>query len=289
MKILSKGDKVGIVACSNGLDVSNKIKLEKLESILNSIGLKVEFSNKIYKRFSVFNGTGKERADALMNFFKDSSIKAIFDVSGGDLANEILAYLDFSIIKDNCKPFFGYSDLSVVVNSLYSKAGMESYLYQVRNLVECNTDSQINEFKSTFMADGNELLNFNYEWVQGTNIQGIVIGGNIRCLLKLSGTEFMPDFKDKIIFLEGLNGDVPKMVTYLTQYKLLGAFRKVKGIILGSFTEMERENHTPNIVEIVKEVVDDNNIPIIKTNEIGHGKDSKCIIIGKKIELFCGI
>lgn len=289
MKILSNGDKVGIVACSNGLDESNKIKLEKLKNTLNSLGLEVEFSNKIFKKFSVFNGTGRERAEALTNFFKDSSIKAIFDVSGGDLANEILAYLDFDTIKNNQKPFFGYSDLSVIINSLYSKTKMKTYLYQIRNLVECNTDSQIKEFKSTFMEDGNELLTFNYDWIQGNDIEGIVVGGNIRCLLKLSGTEFMPDFQDKIIFLEGLNGDVPKMVTYLTQYKLLGAFKKVKGIILGSFTEMERENYSPNIVEIVKEIINDSDIPIIKTNEIGHGKESKCIIIGGKIKLFCGI
>lgn len=289
MKILNYGDNVGIVACSNGLDESNKVKMKRLEIALNSFGLKVEFSDKIYKRFSVFNGTGKERAEALMNFFKKSSIKAIFDVSGGDLANEILAYLDFDIIKDNPKPFFGYSDLSVVINSLYSKANMTTYLYQIRNLVESNTDLQINEFKSTFMGEGNELLTFDYEWIQGNNMEGIVVGGNIRCLLKLSGTEFMPDFKDKIMFLEGLSGDVPKMVTYLTQYKLLGVFKKVKGLILGSFTEMERENYYPSIVEIVKEVIDDPSIPIIKTNEIGHGKESKCIIIGKKIKLFCGI
>lgn len=289
MRILNYGDKVGIVACSNGLDESNKIKLKKLENTLNSLGLEVEFSDKIYKKFSVFNGTGKERAEVLMNFFKDSSIKAIFDVSGGDLANEILEYLDFNIIRQNIKPFFGYSDLSVVINSLYSKADMKTYLYQIRNLIECHTDLQINEFKSTFMGKGNELLTFNYEWIQGNNMEGIVVGGNIRCFLKLSGTEFMPDFKEKIIFLEGLSGDVPKMVTYLTQYKLLGVFKKVKGVILGSFTEMERENYCPKIAEIVKEVIDDASIPIIKTNEIGHGKESKCIIIGKEIKLFCGI
>ncbi|MDR3597776.1 LD-carboxypeptidase [Clostridium sp.] len=289
MKLLNYDDKVGIVACSNGLDENNRNKMENLETTLNSLGLKVVFSDKIYKKLSVFNGTGKERAEVLMNFFKDSSIKAIFDVSGGDLANGVLDYLDFKIIKDNHKPFFGYSDLSVVINSLYSKANMKTYLYQVRNLIESNTDTQIKEFKDTFMGNGNELLNFKHEWIQGNKIEGIIIGGNIRCLLKLSGTEYMPDFQDRIIFLEGLNGDVPKMVTYLTQYKHTGVFKKVKGIILGSFTEMEREKYSPTIVDILKEVVDDPSMPIVKTNEIGHGKDSKCIIIGEKIKLFCGI
>ncbi|MCE5220683.1 MAG: LD-carboxypeptidase [Clostridium sp.] len=285
MSLLNYGDKVGIVACSNGLDESNVIKMKELEITLYSIGLKTVFSDKIYKKISAFNGTGEERAKVIMKFFKDSSIKAIFDVSGGDLANEVLDYLDFEIIKNNPKPFFGYSDLSVIINSLYSKTGMKTYLYQIRNLIEINKNKQIEEFKNSFMSNGNEILTFNYEWIQGNSMEGIVVGGNLRCFLKLSGTEYVPDFQDKIIFLESLGGDVPKMTTYLTQYKQMGVFKKVKGIILGSYTEMEREKYSPSIVEIIKKVVNDPNMPIAKTNEIGHGKDSKCIIIGERIKI----
>ena len=285
MSLLNYGDKVGIVACSNGLDESNIRKMKELETTLNSLDLKTVFSDKIYKKISNFNGTGKERAEVLMKFFKDSSIKAIFDVSGGDLANGVLDYLDFEIIKNNVKPFFGYSDLSVIINSLYSKIGMKTYLYQIRNLIGVNRNKQIKEFKNTFMGNGNELLTFNYEWVQGKSMDGIVVGGNLRCFLKLSGTEYMPDFQDKIIFLESLGGDASKMTTYLTQYKQMGVFKKVKGIILGSYTEMEREKYSPSIIEIVKEIVNNPSMPIVKTNEIGHGKDSKCIIIGERIEI----
>lgn len=285
MSILNYGDKVGIVACSNGLDESNIVKMKELEITLNSLGLKAVFSDKIYRKISVFNGTGKERAEVLMKFFEDSSIKAIFDVSGGDLANGILDYINFSIIKDNPKPFFGYSDLSVIVNSIYSKTNIKTYLYQIRNLIESYKEKQIKEFENTLMGSGNELLTFNYEWIQGQSMEGIVVGGNLRCFLKLSGTEYIPDFQDKIIFLESLGGDVPKMTTYLTQYKQMGVFRKVKGIILGSYTEMERERYSPSIVDIIKEIVDNPSMPIVKTNEIGHGKDSKCIIIGEKIRL----
>ena len=285
MSLLNYGDKVGIVACSNGLNESNRIKVEELEATLSSLGLKSVFSEKIYRKISAFNGTGEERAEILMKFFKDSDIKAIFDVSGGDLANGVLDYLDFEIIKNNPKPFFGYSDLSVIINSLYSKTGMKTYLYQIRNLIEVNKNKQVEEFKNTFMGNGKELISFDYEWIQGNSMEGIVVGGNLRCFLKLSGTEYMPDFQDKIIFLESLGGDVPKMTTYLTQYKQMGVFKKVKGIILGSYTEMEREKYSPSIVEIIKEVVNNLSMPIAKTNEIGHGKDSKCIIIGERIEI----
>lgn len=285
MKILNYGDKIGILACSNGLDEASKYKVEKLDIILKSIGLEPVFSEKIYKQKSVFNGTNKEKAKALMDFFHDINIKAIFDISGGDLANGVLEYLDYNEIKNNNKPFFGYSDLSVILNSFYTKTNIKTYLYQLRNLIGVNSNIQIKEFKETFMEGKNTLLSFNYEWIQGSFMEGTVIGGNIRCFLKLAGTEYIPDFKEKILFLESLGGDVAKMATYLTQYKQLGAFKKVKGIILGTYTEMEREKYEPNIIELIKEIVNDHNIPIVKTNEIGHGQDSKCIIIGDKISL----
>ena len=262
MAILSIGDTVAIVACSNGLDEKMKPKIEELVIILNEIGLKTIISDKVYKKYSAFNGTGKERADVLLKYYRHNEVKAIFDVSGGDLSNEILQYLDFNDINKNYKPYFGYSDLTVVVNALYSKTNQKNYLYQIRS-----------------------ILNFEYEWIQGNFMSGIVVGGNIRCFLKLAGTEYMPDFKDKLLFLESFSGDVPKMVSYLTQYKHMGIFKKVNGIILGSYTEMERENYSPTIVDIIKRIVDDSSMPIVKTNEIGHGIDSKCIIIGENLTL----
>ncbi|WP_315080904.1 LD-carboxypeptidase [uncultured Clostridium sp.] len=285
MKLLNFGDKVGIIACSNGLDKSMELKIDKLEKILMDIGLNVVFSNTIFKKYSVFNGSGKERAIELMKFFEDSSIKAIFDVSGGDLANEILEYLHFDIIKENPKLFFGYSDLSVVINALYVKSNIKTYLYQIRNLIGDDSEIQIKNFTETFMEDKKSLFDFEYKWIQGKSMEGIVVGGNIRCFLKLAGTEYMPKFKDKILLLESLSGDVAKMTTYLTHYKHLGAFKEIKGIILGEFREMENKKYNPSIIELVKAIVSDKNMTIIKTNEIGHGSDSKCIIIGENIKL----
>lgn len=285
MKLLKNGDKIGIAACSNGLKIESKPRIRQLEEKLISLGLEVKFSTNIYRGSSISNGTGKERADALMNFFKDNKIRAIFDISGGDLANETLEYLDFNEIRNNQKPFFGYSDLSVLLNSIYAKSGLVTYNYQIRNLIGKFQEQQISNFKNTIMGNKNDLTNIRFQWIQGNSMEGHVIGGNIRCFLKLAGTEYMPDFQDGILLLESLGGDVGKMTTYLTQYKHLGAFKKVKGIILGTFTEMEREGYTPNIIEIIKEVVNDPCMPICKTSDIGHGEDSRCIGIGKKIRI----
>lgn len=62
--------------------------------------------------------------------------------------------------------------------------------------------------------------------------------------------------------------------------------KKVKGIIFGSYMEMEKENYEFNIIELVMEVIDDDCMLIIKINEVGYGKDLKCIIIGSDISIF---
>lgn len=283
--MLNIKDKVAIVGCSNAQLKTARPKIDKLVEVLESIGLKPICSDYIYEKYSVFSGTGKERADALMKFYLDDSIKAIFDISGGNVANEVLEYLDFEIIKKNPKPFFGYSDLTTVINAIYSKTEIPSFLYQIRNLIYDHGEEQIENFRKTILEDKNDLLNINYRFLQGNSISGTVVGGNIRCFLKLAGTPYMPSFKDKVLFLESLGGEVPLMTTYLNQLKQMGAFNEVKGIILGTFTEMEEKQAKPTIEQLVLDIVNNKEIPIAKTEDIGHGSNSKAIVIGGEIKL----
>ncbi len=282
MSFLNKGDKIGIISCSNGLSIKNKSLIDELKLNLKSLDIEMVEGDTLYaKEYNLFSGTGEEKARALEKLFLDKDIKMIFDISGGDLANEVLDFLDFNLIKENPKPFFGYSDLTVLLNAIYSQCHITTYNYQLRNLISKFKEEQMQNFKASFIEGKEDIFNLDYEWINGSHLEGIVVGGNIRCLLKLAGTKYMPDFKDKILFLESFSGNSAKMVTYITQYKNLGVFNEVKGIILGEFTEMERENLKPDIVEILRRVIGEINIPILKTRDLGHGADAKCIPIGK--------
>lgn len=282
--MINYGDKIGIVCCSNGQKKSYENKIRHLEETLISTGLQPVFSDYIYENEDVFSGCATERARALMDFYKDESIKGIFDISGGDVANGILPYLDYDVIAKSTKLFWGYSDLTTVINAIYTKTGRPSVLYQIRNLIYDKKEQQISDFKNSVIGNGEELFQLKYEFVQQTHMKGIVVGGNIRCFLKLAGTEYMPVLDGKILLLEGFSGGVAQMETYLCQLKQLGAFHKVAGIILGTFTEMERENYKPDMETLVKRIVP-YDLPIAVTKNIGHGTDSKGIIIGQEIEI----
>lgn len=276
------GDKIGIVCCSNGQKRTYVDKIKLFENTLINIGLQPVFSDYIYEQDNVFSGTAKERASVLMDFYKDDEIKAIFDISGGDIANGVLPYLDYEVISNSQKLFWGYSDLTTIINAIYAKTGKVSVLYQVRNLIYERREEQIANFANTVMNKGTDLFNIDYRFVQQGKMQGIVVGGNIRCFLKLAGTEYMPDLEGKILLLEGFSGDVAKMETYLCQLQQIGAFDNIAGILLGTFTEMEREKYMPNIETLVKNIVRDD-VPIAKTENIGHGIDSKAILVGQEL------
>ena len=288
-------NKVGFVCCSNGQKASYMEDIKATEVILRNCGFGVVYSPYIYEKSSCFSGTGQERAKALMDMYMDEDIIAVFDISGGDIANEILPYLDFDVIKKSNKLFWGYSDLTTVINAIYTKTENPSVLYQIKNLVWDETGEQIKLFERVALkwpADASieslindtdsKLFGFSYEFIQGERLDGIVIGGNIRCFLKLAGTEYFPDAKDKVLLLESLGGEVPQMVTYLNQLKQSGVFDNIKGLILGTFTSMDENNHKPDIVELIKQYVSED-LPIVKTYEIGHGYNSKAIVIGKRI------
>ena len=239
--------KAGIVCCSNGQPEKAAVTLEALKSYLLSAGVVPVFGDYIYQAGSVYSGTARQRAQSLLDFYRDEEIRVIFDISGGDLANEILPYLDYDLIAKSGKEFWGYSDLTTVINAIYAKTGKSSVLYQVKNLVSPEGQARRVAFENTLLKGRRDLFEFSYRFLQGERLEGVLIGGNIRCLLKLAGTEYWPDMNEKILLLEALGGDVPKMAAYLSQLNQLHVFDQINGILLGTFTEMEkRERRVPH-------------------------------------------
>ena len=280
--ILNRNDKIALVVCSNGKNIEDKDRLEKLESILVEMGLVSIFTRYIYKDKFGRGAKAQVRAEELMSFYKNKEIKAIFDISGGDIANEVLDYLDYDVIKRNYKPFFGYSDLTTVLNTLGSQTNEVNYLYQILNIIE-NEEIRTN-FENTFMKNEQILFDVNWKFFQGNSIEGRVVGGNIRCFLKLAGTKYFPEVENKVLFIEGLGTSIEGFVTHLAQLKQIGVFDKISGLLIGTFTKIEKEISIEELFELVKEYIPEH-LPVVKTSEVGHAKDSKVLEIGGMINI----
>ena len=268
----------GIVCCSDGLAKNQQEQVHNLRDALRQMNISVIMSPYLYQG----TGTAKQKAQALMALYNNDDIQDVFDISGGDLANELLPYLDYKRIADSGKTFWGYSDLTSILNGIYSKTGNPGVLYQIRNLIGVCGQEQQEKFYQMLQRKGDDLFRFDYHFIQGTEMEGIVIGGNIRCLLKLAGTEYFPDCHDRILLLESLSGDMSRITAYFSQLQQMGVFDRCVGILLGTFTQLEQENGIDAAPILLQRFVR-RDLPIAKTKQIGHGADSKAIMIGRSM------
>ena len=280
--MLNKNDKIALVVCSNGKNIEDKDRLEKLESILVEMGLVPIFTKYIYKDKFGRGAKAQVRGEELMSFYKNKEIKVIFDISGGDIANEILDHLDYDVIKKNYKPFFGYSDLTTVLNALRSQTNEVNYLYQILNIIE--SEEIKTSFENTFIKNEQTLFDVKWRFLQGRSVEGEVIGGNIRCFLKLAGTRYFPEVENKVLFIEGLGTSIEGLVTHLSQLKQIGVFDKISGLLIGTFTKIEKEISVEELFKLVKEYIP-SFLAVAKTQEVGHAKSSKALKIGEKIHI----
>ena len=276
--------KAGISACSNGLSREWEKQYEELVSVLKGFDTDIVPASHIYARTDEFSGTDEERAADLMNFYKDDSIDVIYDVSGGDLANGVLKHLDYDVIAGSDKTFWGYSDLTTVINAIYTMTGKPSVLWQIRNLTGQEAALQRERFRGHMHGDPGRLFDINYSFLQGSHMEGTVVGGNIRCFTKLAGTRYWPDMSGKILLLESLGGGSGQIAAMFAQLEQIGVFDQISGVLLGTFTNYEKAGLSMTVYDLLKMHIDDK-LPVAVTGEIGHGHDSKAIIIGGKISL----
>ena len=87
--------RVALVGCSDGRDWHDKPAIDALCAELEKMGLEAVISPALYCAAGGVTQLPQERAAALMQAFRDDSISAILDVSGGDSANAVLPFLDF--------------------------------------------------------------------------------------------------------------------------------------------------------------------------------------------------
>lgn len=271
--------KAALVACSDPMLLYQKDDIEQLKLLMEKEGLEVAVSPYLFACIEKLSE--KDKADDLMGYFRDPDMDFIFDVSGGDLANSVLSDLDYAAICESRAVFCGYSDLTTVLNAIYAKAGGETVNFQVRNLLYGHAETAQRYFKEHILSADITENDLEFRFLRGDSMSGRVLGGNIRCFLKLAGTPFWPDLNGAVLLLESYSGGAMRMTTYLHQLKQMGVFEQVNGILLGTFSEMEEKQLKPTIEELVLTVIPEA-LPVAATRYIGHGTDARAIVIGRE-------
>ena len=284
---LKLGDTIGVIAPDKALKNKDIKPLENATKYFESLGLKVKYGKYLFSEENYCAGTPEERAKDLNNMFSDKEVKAIFTVKGGDMVNGILPYIDFENIKNNPKIFLGMSDITVLLCAINKMTGLITFHCQ--DYVWCGkdevTDYDKNEISDKLFNGNNVLVPYEErQFIDFNNkeITGKIYGTNVRCLLKLVGTPYMPNLENAVLFLEGFHSDIIQWNAMLEQYNQMNAFNKA--LVFGYIYQLQHiEENKYSIVEELRKI--NSNVPIVKTNDFGHIHGNSIIPIGADVTI----
>lgn len=284
MSFLNKGDTIGIIAPSTGLQ--NK-DITPAVSYFEKLGLKVKLAPNLNYEYRYMAGTETERADAINRIFADAEVKALFCLRGGAGSTRVLNLLDYNLIRHNSKPVIGLSDSTALQNALITQTDNPSLtgFLPIYDLNDKEIDLLVNSSLQEALFADTHIINSGMCRIAGT-ASGIIVGGCLSVLCYLCGTPYFPDLSGKILLLEDIGEKTYKIDLMLNQLKQQKNFNKLNGIIIGQFTNCPLASPEDGTIEdCIKDLTSGLNIPVVTDFAYGHIPSRHIIPLGINVDL----
>ena len=306
---LKKGDEIRIIAPSRTMKLISEEGKKLAEEKLKSLGFKVTYGKNIYECDEFDSSSIKSRVEDLHEAFRDKNVKAILTVIGGFNSNQILRYLDYNLIKNNPKILCGYSDITALANAIYKKTGLVTYSGPHFSSfgMKKGFDYSLDYFKKCLIEEKEFEIKASKEWsddkwyldqekrefmknngflvINEGKAEGEIIGANLCTFNLLQGTEYMPNFKNNILFIEDDYESKPHHFDRDLQSLIhLPDFNQIKGIVIGRFQKAS-EMTNEKLIKIIKTKKELNNIPVIANLDFGHTTPIFTFPIGGKVSI----
>ena len=291
---LKKGDEIRIIAPSGSLTRVRTDVLERSLAYLDENGFRVTYSTNCREMDSFSSSSVEARAADLHEAFADPDVKAVMACIGGFNVNQILPYIDYDLIRANPKILCGYSDITALLNAVYARTGLVTYHaphlaalgflrereYTHKYLTACLMNEDPVSVTPSETAGS-------YTVLQEGTCEGEIAGGNLCTLNLLQGTPYMPDLRDKVLFIEDDNimGDYfpYEFDRNLQSLLQVSGAESVRGIVFGRFDESCRLTED-TIRAIVKGKVPAG-IPVVFGTDFGHVFPMISFPVGGRVKL----
>ena len=306
MKKLKKGDHIRVVSPSSsiqsigGFDANVRAK-EKLEEL----GFDVSFSSNYFEHDLFDSASVTSRVEDLHEAFLDPSVDAVLATIGGFNCNELLPYLDYDLIAQNPKIICGYSDTTALLNAIYTKTGIQTYMGPSYSSfkMEAGQDYQTEAWLKAVTQDSYELTPssewssdawylpdtprtfYPTEWkvYKAGMASGIAIGGNLSTFALLRGTPYAPQVENYVLFVEEAEGYPPEH--FLREFAaLLQAYPNPQAVIIGRFPK-ECEMTEEILLAILDKHPLLKTIPVLYDVDFAHTQPLFTISIGGQVTL----
>lgn len=309
---LKKGDLVRIIAPSCSLGIISKENREIANRRFEEMGLRISFGKHIEEMDEFNSASIESRIEDIHDAFADPDVKAIFPVIGGFNSNQLLRYIDWELLRNHPKIFCGFSDITALNNAIYAKTGLVSYSGPVYSTFaeKKNFEYTLEYFKKCIFSDDPFEVKLSPLWsddlwymdqehrnlirnegclvINEGAAKGTLLGGNLCTLNLLQGTEYMPSFKNSILFLE--DDDTSKIVDFdrnLQSLIHLPDFGGVNGIVIGRFQKAS-EVTSELITKVIKTKRELDHIPVIANVDFGHTQSMITFPIGGTVKIEVG-
>lgn len=282
-KKLLEGDTIGILSPSFAL---NQGDIQPALDKLKEKGFKIKIANNAFKNTYGYASAPEERAEDFNNMISDDDVKMLL-FGGGEVCNEILPLIDFSLISKNPKIICSYSDSTTILNAITSLSGMATFYGQALRTFLDLTDYNYQCFKSAFCNEDIPAYKSNSVWetIHEGKCEGTLIGGYlVNFAVMLNGNYLKYDAcKKYILFIEDhIRFSSPAVISkYFSHIEQSGFMNYVTGLIFGHYSE----EASPILNDILKRLSSKYNIPTIKCDDFGHGVNNAIIPIGLDAEI----
>ena len=279
---------LGIVAPSSPF---KKYSLNEIESSLKNLGYNVKFGKSCYGSYKGYlSSKDSIRAKDIEDMFLDDEVDAIFCIRGGYGSPRILNMINYDIIKENPKPFIGFSDITALHTAFNQKCNLITF-----HGIMAGTSPDWDEFSYKSLLDALNLKesltiknpsSLPINTLVGGKCSGIITGGNLALLVSTLGSEYEIDTKDKILFIEDIGENIYRLDRMLTSLDLAGKFKDCAGIIFGDFCDCTKSNEEDfELDELFLDIVAKYNKPCISNLKSGHCTPMVTLPLGAHCEL----
>jgi len=274
---LRVGDVVGIISLAG--PVSHN-KLEKGKEYLRKRGFRVAVGKFVEARSGFFAGTDSERLEDFHKMFFSPEVRAVFISRGGYGCSRLLSGIDYTLIRRRPKVLVGFSDITAIQLALHRLSGLVTFYGPMvsSDMSGRLSDKFEEQFWSTISKgeknSGQSLFQFSrVRIIKHGKASGRLLGGCISLINSLLGTIYFPDFRNSILFLEDINEEPYRIDRHLTQLRLAGVFKSIKGLVFGKFAHcksIDRRFSNITVDDVITEQTAELDIPVISNVAFGH-------------------
>lgn len=273
-KRLKKGDTVGIIAPSSP---PNQENLQKALPFLEELGLKIKLGKSVDAAHGYLAGTDEERLADLHAMFEDPEVSGIICAGGGYGAARYADKIDYAMIMENPKVFWGYSDITFLHTAIGEYAEMVTFHGPM--LASDVGKPEFHERSGRMFGQLFEPFELHYteevaplDTLVGGVAQGELVGGNLSLIRSAIGTKFDLDVKGKILLIEDIDEEPYEVDEMLNQLRMARKFDEAAGIVIGDFKNASPKKRKPSLTldQVFNDYFSDLKIPVVNGFKIGH-------------------